>query len=1227
MDENSLDYDFDTPPELIDRAIAEPAEPDDDPLAWYGLAWLRWLRCGQAALVPGRRSAPDDLDRIIGACDRALALLRSDRPGGAGLETALVQLLAEALQNRDSGGDLDRAIDLGTRTIRRLPPGGPEWFALTNVLGDNLFGRFARHHRADDFDAAERAFRALLDIGWPDRPSLWLRLGSLHEERFRAGGNVADHRHALRILRTGWEEGSGYPMLAMSYADAVINSGAAATAGELDSVIDLSATVGLGSVPTALQPQWHYLLMVAHFRRAVAGERSDPAELRAAAEEAGRLIGHPATEADLIAEARAVRATARLDLAAITGDRMADIEPILADLAAVGPQVNPQLRRSVDARLVRLLAERARRSGSDRDAAAAEAAAAETLARLPERSPEWAEVGYHLAYLSIVSAEAGRAGPIAADRAVDMLGRIVAGGSTPPKIRAAAATQLATAASALAYYVGGDPAAVDTAINQAYKALRETSRDDLNRVAMAASVANALILRYEMRGSLADLRWSLDLLNDVRNEVPDDPQRHELDLSLAQARILWCEATNETPPAGTLELLTGVLAAAPPGDPRRVQALRGLAGGYAMRAGATGQPDDWTEAVRYAREMLAGLPPSAPFTALMRLSAGSTMLLAGRVQDAPHLVREGTDLLAAALREPAGHLLRARFLTGYGMALLDLYQRESRPDDLGRAVRTLREAHQLASDEPGQRGAAEVGFALSTALAAAGDLNAAVESGRAALRARAWQVLLQSGTQDAMVAARATASEALRLAHVALDAGDRAGAWSALETGRGLVLHAATVAATVPDLLRRAGETELAAQWTQDPVPDGASTRWRDAAPAIPGDARFRTLTVLGQQARLLDPPSIEDLGEALTAMAADALVYLCPGLDGASGLALIVARDGSVDALDLPALTGDWAVPSAVQQAVAVREISPVPDSTAVGSSLAEVCRTGWDAAIRPLLDHWRPAHTGAPHLVLVPSGALATVPWHATYGNGRWAIDEAAFSYIASARLLVEVARRTVPPLNGAGLVIGNPDTGDRDQALPHAGAEASTIFRTHYAAGRYCGRPDGPAVTADGRGTPEDVLAWLTATGAPPATVLHLACHGVIRADGPASSYLLLSDGTRVSSEELMRAAAARPAGRSPGLVSLAACTTHRAGRAYDEAVTLSTAFLVAGATSAIGSLWPVPDRATARLMVSFHDHLAAHGRRPHEALRAAQREMRTAGDDTSLTGWAGFVHLGW
>ena len=135
--------------------------------------------------------------------------------------------------------------------------------------------------------------------------------------------------------------------------------------------------------------------------------------------------------------------------------------------------------------------------------------------------------------------------------------------------------------------------------------------------------------------------------------------------------------------------------------------------------------------------------------------------------------------------------------------------------------------------------------------------------------------------------------------------------------------------------------------------------------------------------------------------------------------------------------------------------------------------------------------------------------------------------------------------------------------------------------------------------------------------------------MRADGPTTSSLHLAGGAPLSAEEILHAAARRPAGLSAGLVVLAACTTHLAGRSYDEAVTLSTAFLVAGASTAIGSLWRVPDAETARLMVAFHENLAVHGMLPRPALRAAQRWLRDGGDgvsEESLRSWAGFAHLG-
>jgi hypothetical protein len=67
-----FECDFGTPPERIDEGIARVAALDGDPDTRYLLAQLLWIRCGQAALIPGRRSAPDDLDRIVDACDEAM---------------------------------------------------------------------------------------------------------------------------------------------------------------------------------------------------------------------------------------------------------------------------------------------------------------------------------------------------------------------------------------------------------------------------------------------------------------------------------------------------------------------------------------------------------------------------------------------------------------------------------------------------------------------------------------------------------------------------------------------------------------------------------------------------------------------------------------------------------------------------------------------------------------------------------------------------------------------------------------------------------------------------------------------------------------------------------------------------------------------------------------------------------------------------------------------------
>jgi hypothetical protein len=58
-----------------------------------------------------------------------------------------------------------------------------------------------------------------------------------------------------------------------------------------------------------------------------------------------------------------------------------------------------------------------------------------------------------------------------------------------------------------------------------------------------------------------------------------------------------------------------------------------------------------------------------------------------------------------------------------------------------------------------------------------------------------------------------------------------------------------------------------------------------------------------GPSDRLLDPPGLAEIGAALRALCADALVYLVPGDPATSGLALIAVADGPPRFMALPNL------------------------------------------------------------------------------------------------------------------------------------------------------------------------------------------------------------------------------------------------------------------------------------------------------------------------------------
>jgi CHAT domain-containing protein len=149
------------------------------------------------------------------------------------------------------------------------------------------------------------------------------------------------------------------------------------------------------------------------------------------------------------------------------------------------------------------------------------------------------------------------------------------------------------------------------------------------------------------------------------------------------------------------------------------------------------------------------------------------------------------------------------------------------------------------------------------------------------------------------------------------------------------------------------------------------------------------------------------------------------------------------------------------------------------------------------------------------------------------------------------------------------------------------------------------------------------------APARRILHLATYGVLNKHNPLFSYIELAaagdyDG-RLEVHEVfgMRLTA--------DLVVLSACQTGLGSGALadvpagDDWVGLARAFLHAGASSVIATLWPVDDWATAALMERFYAELAT-GIAPRLALARAQRTLRRERATSHPFYWAGFVIVG-
>ena len=143
------------------------------------------------------------------------------------------------------------------------------------------------------------------------------------------------------------------------------------------------------------------------------------------------------------------------------------------------------------------------------------------------------------------------------------------------------------------------------------------------------------------------------------------------------------------------------------------------------------------------------------------------------------------------------------------------------------------------------------------------------------------------------------------------------------------------------------------------------------------------------------------------------------------------------------------------------------------------------------------------------------------------------------------------------------------------------------------------------------------------------VHFATHGLVDSFHPELSAIVLSlvkaDGT--PQDGYLRAHEIYNINLSADLVGLSACETALGKEVKGEGlISLTRALMYAGAPRVVASLWAVRDESTSELMVDFYRGMIKQGKRPAEALRAAQIEMLKTNRWSAPHYWAPFVLQG-
>ncbi|TKJ39941.1 hypothetical protein CEE37_09395 [candidate division LCP-89 bacterium B3_LCP] len=284
------------------------------------------------------------------------------------------------------------------------------------------------------------------------------------------------------------------------------------------------------------------------------------------------------------------------------------------------------------------------------------------------------------------------------------------------------------------------------------------------------------------------------------------------------------------------------------------------------------------------------------------------------------------------------------------------------------------------------------------------------------------------------------------------------------------------------------------------------------------------------------------------------------------------------------------------------IEQVEGFRDAITVGGAVRKRSDNLYKALLEPVI-----AAVKDGSLVIVPHGILHYLPFHALLDNeGRYLIERFPLTYLPSASVLKYIDEKENAETNRL-LAFGNPEAAGPDKAkLPQTEVEVEKIGKLF---------------------SIKDIFVGMQATEAKfheiasQYDIIHLACHGELNAAHPLFSGLYFTSGGdfdgKLEVHEIFSLKL------DAQLVTLSACQTGMGKLTNgDDLVGLSRAFIFAGTTSVLASIWMVADESTAFLMEKFYQYLRQNSK--ERALQKAQ--LDTMKEYPEVYAWAPFILIG-